>query len=203
MRQSSLHAVERSMQKMLLEIDPESRAAGELREGISGTPARVAKMYNEYLSGYETVPEDLLSKTFSDDVIERYDGMVIIRDIPVFSLCEHHLLPFFGVCHIGYIPSDGSVPGLSKFARLVEAFSRRLQIQERLTQQILDAIMEGLGPRGCAVLVEATHTCMIARGARAIGSLTVTSALGGFFLERPHVKQEFLDLLSRERRSLC
>lgn len=150
------------------------------REGVLETPARVTKAYGELFAGYTQDPREILSKTFRE--VGGYDDIVLVRDIPFFSHCEHHMVPFFGKAHIAYLPHDGVV-GLSKLARLVEAFARRLQTQETLTAQIIDALNENLGPRGAAVLLEAEHMCMTMRGVRAHGVKTVTHRFTGVFAE--------------------
>jgi GTP cyclohydrolase I len=150
------------------------------REGVLETPARVTRAYGELFAGYTQDPSEILSKTFRE--VGGYDDIVLVRDIPFFSHCEHHMVPFFGKAHIAYLPLDGVV-GLSKLARLVEAFARRLQTQEKLTAQIIDALNENLGPRGAAVLLEAEHMCMTMRGLRAHGVKTVTHRFTGVFAE--------------------
>jgi GTP cyclohydrolase I len=150
------------------------------------------KAYQELTSGYDQVARDVFT-TFD---AEGYDEMVIVRDIPLVSLCEHHLLPFIGRAHVGYIPRD-RIAGLSKFKRLVDVFARRLQVQERLTRQVLDTMVEVLAPRGAMVIVEAEHTCMTIRGVQAPGSLTVTSAVQGDFLDDPEARHEFLVLIGK------
>ncbi len=150
------------------------------REGVLETPARVTKAYGELFAGYTQDPKEILSKTFRE--VGGYDDIVLVRDIPFFSHCEHHMVPFFGKAHIAYLPHDGVV-GLSKLARLMEAFARRLQTQETLTAQIIDALNENLGPRGAAVLLEAEHMCMTMRGVRAHGVKTVTHRFTGVFAE--------------------
>ena len=146
------------------------------REGLLDTPARVARAYAETFAGLRMSPEEVLSVTFSI----AHDEMIIVRDIEVYSTCEHHLVPFHGVAHVGYIPAkDGRVTGLSKIARLVEVFARRPQVQERLTTQIADALVEHLGAQGVIVVVECEHLCMSMRGVRKPGSRTITSAVRG------------------------
>ena len=146
------------------------------REGLQDTPARVARAYGEFFAGLALDPAEVLSKTFEID----HDEMIIVRDIEVYSMCEHHLVPFHGVAHVGYIPSmDGRVTGLSKLARLVEMYARRPQVQERLTTQIADALVEHLGVQGVIVVVECEHLCMSMRGIRKPGSRTITSAVRG------------------------
>lgn len=162
------------------------------REGLKDTPARVARMYEEICAGMGQSPKEHLEKTFAADSNE----MVIEKDITFHSSCEHHLMPFFGKVHIGYIP-DGKVVGLSKLARTVEVYARRLQIQELMTAQIADAIMEYLQPKGVIVMVEAEHMCMSMRGVKKPGSQTVTLATRGRFLEDEGIKNTFLNLVSR------
>lgn len=144
------------------------------REGLKNTPKRVAKMYEEILAGYNDSAEKHLVL-----FTEKYDEMIIVKDIPFYSLCEHHMLPFFGKAHVAYIPGNEKVTGLSKLARIVDVYAKRLQLQERLTEQIADAIMENLHAKGVMVVVEAQHLCMIMRGVKKPGSYTVTSAVKG------------------------
>jgi GTP cyclohydrolase I len=161
------------------------------REGLVDTPARVARAYAETFAGLRMTPEDVLSTTFSI----AHDEMIIVRDIEVYSTCEHHLVPFHGVAHVGYIPArDGRVTGLSKIARLVEVFARRPQVQERLTTQIADALVEHLEAQGVIVVVEAEHLCMSMRGVRKPGSRTITSAVRGQ-LRDPATRAEAMSLL--------
>jgi GTP cyclohydrolase I len=160
------------------------------REGLLKTPNRVARAYGELMAGLQDDPKRHLKTVFS----ERYDEVVLLRDIEFHSLCEHHLLPFTGKAHVAYLP-DGKVVGLSKLARLVEGFARRPQVQERLTTQIADALMEELSPIGAACVIEATHTCMTMRGARKHGAIMVTSALRGIFKENPSSRAEILSLM--------
>lgn len=159
------------------------------REGLLDTPARVVKSWGALYGGYKQNPEEILGRVFEAG---KYDQMVILRDIEMYSTCEHHMLPFFGKAHIAYIPND-KVVGLSKLARLVECFSRRLQIQERLTQQIADALNEHLLPQGTGVIIEAKHFCMISRGINKQNSVMTTSHLTGVF-KNPGVKEEFFKL---------
>lgn len=164
------------------------------REGLLGTPARVARMYEEVFSGISGSPDRHL-KIFNENHNEE---LVIVRDIPLFSMCEHHLLPFMGKAHIAYIPGEGKILGLSKLARIVDCFAKRPQLQERLTAQIADFIYEGdLKPRGVAVVIEAEHLCMTMRGARAAGSETQTSALRGTLRSDAKTRAEVMTLLSR------
>ncbi|WP_424767029.1 GTP cyclohydrolase I FolE [Paenibacillus sp. sgz302251] len=160
------------------------------REGLLETPARVTRMYEEIFAGYEVDPREVLGVTFD----EQHEELVIVKDIVYYSQCEHHMAPFFGKVHIGYIPS-GKIAGLSKFARLVEAVSRRLQVQERITSQIADILTEELQPNGVMVVVEGEHLCMCARGVKKPGSKTVTSAVRGEFRNNAALRSEFLTLL--------
>ncbi len=169
------------------------RSVGEdpNREGLKDTPKRVAKMYDELCAGYSQDPKEILSATFSTD---EYDEMIVLRDIPFASLCEHHMLPFRGKVHFAYIP-DKKVVGVSKIARLVECFARRLQIQERMTVEIGKAFEAIIKPKGVGVIVEAAHECMIVRGIKKEGSKMVTSYLGGVLREKPEAREEFLKLV--------
>lgn len=162
------------------------------REGLLETPARVTRMYEEIFAGYSVDPRDVLGVTFD----EQHEELVIVRDIVYYSQCEHHMAPFFGKAHIGYIPS-GKIAGLSKLARLVEAVTRRLQVQERITSQIADILDEELSPHGVMVVVEGEHLCMCARGVKKPGSQTVTSAVRGEFRTSPALRSEFLALLKQ------
>ncbi|MEU9343467.1 GTP cyclohydrolase I FolE [Streptomyces sp. NPDC048278] len=177
---------ENAVRELLLAVgeDPD-------REGLRATPARVAQAYRELLAGMRQEPEDVLATTFELS----HDEMVLVKDIEIVSLCEHHLLPFRGTAHVGYIPAeDGKVTGLSKLARLVDVYTRRLQIQERLTGQIADALMRILHARGAIVVVEAEHMCMSARGIRKPGARTTTSAVRGQ-LRRPATRAEAMSLI--------
>ena len=165
------------------------------REGLLKTPERVSKALAFMTSGMNTNPSEILtSALFTED----NDEMVIVRDIEVFSLCEHHMLPFFGKAHVAYIP-DGKIVGLSKIPRVVDAFSRRLQVQERLTEQIRDCIQDTLHPKGVAVVIEAQHLCMQMRGVEKQGCVTTTSAFTGAFLEDPKTRLELLNLINRSK----
>ncbi len=166
------------------------------REGLLETPARVAKAYREFYAGYEEDPAAILDRVF--DEAGGYDDIVLLRDIPFHSHCEHHMVPFIGNAHIAYLPKDGVV-GLSKLARLVDAYARRLQMQERLTQQIADAIETGLQPRGVAVLIEAEHHCVSMRGARKSGVSTVTTSFKGVFSTDRDERARFLQLVEGRR----
>lgn len=162
------------------------------REGLLETPARVVRMYEEIFAGYSVDPKDVLGVTFD----EQHEELVIVRDIVYYSQCEHHMAPFFGKAHIGYLPS-GKIAGLSKLARLVEAVTRRLQVQERITSQLADIMEETLSPHGVMVVVEGEHLCMCARGVKKPGSKTVTSAIRGEFRESAALRSEFLALLKQ------
>jgi len=161
------------------------------REGLRETPGRYVKALAEYTKGYSINPAELL-KVFGDGA-EGYDQMVVVRDIPVYSLCEHHLAPFFGTATLAYLP-HGKVVGLSKLARVVDAYARRLQVQERLTTQVADLIHQELQPQGVGVVVRCRHLCMEARGIKASGTSTVTSALRGALKDKPEAREEFLRL---------
>jgi len=163
------------------------------RDGLKETPDRVLRSLREMTSGYRQSPEVILSRVFEGD---GYDEIVILRDIPFTSLCEHHLLAFSGVVDVGYLPSD-KVVGLSRLARLVDCFSHRLQVQERLTKQIADAIREHLSTKGVAVVVRAEHSCMSCRGVRKPGSQMITSVMTGVFRDIPAARQEFLALVGK------
>ncbi|WP_052168757.1 GTP cyclohydrolase I FolE [Actinoalloteichus spitiensis] len=162
------------------------------REGLVETPARVARAYREMFAGLHTDPDAVLSKTFD----ESHEELVLVRDIPMFSNCEHHLLPFHGVAHVGYIPNErGQVTGLSKLARLVDLYSRRPQVQERLTSQVADALVRRLAPRGVIVVIEAEHLCMTVRGVRKPGARTTTSAVRGLLRSSASSRAEALNLM--------
>jgi GTP cyclohydrolase I len=161
------------------------------RDGLKETPARVARMYAEIFSGLRQEPEDVLTTTFDIG----HDELVLVRDIEVWSHCEHHLVPFFGKAHVGYIPArDGRITGLSKLARLVDVFARRPQVQERLTTQVADALVRVLAPRGVVVVFECEHLCMAMRGVRKPGSVTTTSAVRGQ-LREPATRAEAMSLI--------
>jgi len=163
------------------------------REGLQRTPERVARSLAALTSGYATDVRDVVGQGVFE---ERSDQMVMVRDIEMYSLCEHHLLPFFGKVHVAYVP-DGRIIGLSKLPRIVEVFARRLQVQERLTQQIADAVCEVLQPRGVGVVIEAAHLCMMMRGVEKQNSSTITSALRGVFRDDARTREEFLRLAHR------
>ena len=168
------------------------------REGLQKTPERVEKALRFLTHGYEQDVDDLVNDAL---FTVEYDEMVIIRDIEVYSLCEHHLLPFFGKAHVAYIP-NGKVVGLSKIPRLVDMFARRLQVQERLTVQIAEAIEEKLRPRGVGVVIEAMHFCMLMRGVEKQNSLAVSSCMRGAFREQQQTREEFLSLIKKRHPTL-
>ncbi len=163
------------------------------RQGLKATPDRVSRALRELTDGYGVRPEDVIADAIFD---QDYDEMVVVKGINFYSLCEHHMLPFFGQVHVGYLPK-GKVVGLSKIPRLVEVFSRRLQIQERMTRQIAEALNEGLAPRGVGVVVEARHLCMEMRGVETPGGRMLTSCMLGTFRRDPRTRAEFLDLVRR------
>jgi GTP cyclohydrolase I len=169
------------------------RAIGEdpEREGLRGTPRRIAAMYAELFSGLHRDPGEYLRVGFED---EHHHEMVVLKDIPFYSLCEHHLLPFHGVAHVGYVP-NGRIVGISKLARVVETLARRPQVQERLTSQIADLLLEELQAKGAAVVIEAEHLCMTMRGVKKPGSVMVTSAMRGLFRDDARTRSEFLSLI--------
>ena len=165
------------------------------RDGLRDTPARVARAYREMFGGLYTDPDSVLNTMFDED----HDEMVIVKEIPMYSTCEHHLVSFHGVAHVGYIPGkDGRVTGLSKIARLVDLYAKRPQVQERLTSQIADAMVNKLDPRGVIVVVEAEHLCMAMRGVRKPGAVTTTSAVRGQFKTDAASRAEALDLILRK-----
>jgi GTP cyclohydrolase IA len=177
--------VKRAVQDLILALgeDPD-------REGLRDTPRRIVQMYDEIFAGLDVDPAEYLSVQFGTG----HDEMVILRDIPFYSMCEHHFLPFHGVAHVGYIP-EGSVVGISKIARVVEGFAKRPQLQERLTGQVADCIMQAVNPDGVAVVIEAEHLCMTMRGVRKQGSRMVTSAMRGGFRRQSVTRAEFLSLV--------
>ena len=182
--------IERAVREILVAVgeDPD-------REGLRDTPARVARMYAELFSGLHDDPGQHLQKFFS----EKYDEMVLVRDISFNSMCEHHMLPFSGVAHIGYIP-NGKVVGLSKLARVVESISHRPQVQERMTEEIANLLVDELDVKGVAVVIEATHSCMTIRGVRKPGSICVTSAMKGVFRSNLSSRSEVMNLIYGNRR---
>ena len=190
MYDASIPRVKVSIQEIL-------RAIGEdpNREGLQDTPNRVASMYSEIFGGYCVNPIEILKRSFTES--DDYGQLVMVRNIAFFSHCEHHMVPFFGVAHVGYIPAKGRVIGISKFARLVECFSQRLQIQERMTMQIANTIEEVASPMGVMVVIEAEHLCMKMRGVKNPCADTVTSAAKGVFLTEPEARAEFLALMRK------
>jgi GTP cyclohydrolase I len=186
-----LPRIEHAVREILLAVgeDPD-------REGLRDTPARVARALNEQFSGLRLKPADVLTTVFDAD----HEEMVLVRDIELYSTCEHHLVPFFGRAHVGYIPNEnGQITGLSKLARLVDIYARRPQVQERMTSQIADAMMTTLEPRGAIVIIEAEHLCMSMRGVRKPGAKTVTSAVRGIFLNSESTRAEAMSLLTGRR----
>jgi len=186
-----LPRIEHAVREILLAIgeDPD-------RDGLKDTPARVARAYQEQFAGLSLQPADVLTTVFDAD----HEDMVLVRDIELYSTCEHHLVPFFGRAHVGYIPNEkGQITGLSKLARLVDLYARRPQVQERMTSQIADALMETLEPRGVIVIIEAEHLCMSMRGVRKPGAKTVTSAVRGSFLSSDSTRAEAMSLLTERR----
>jgi GTP cyclohydrolase I len=183
--------IERAVREILAAIgeDPD-------RDGLVDTPARVARAYAEQFSGLSQDPEDVLGTVFDAD----HDELILVRDIEVYSTCEHHLVPFFGRAHVAYIPNEkGQITGLSKLARLVDVYARRPQVQERMTSQIADALMRVLEPRGALVVIEAEHLCMSMRGVRKPGAKTVTSAVRGSIRDNPSTRAEAMSLLLQHR----
>mgnify|MGYP000993852642 FL=1 len=164
------------------------------REGLKATPDRVAQMYAEVFSGLEKDPHSHLEVFFT----EPHEEMVMLKDIPIYSMCEHHLLPFYGVAHVAYIPRKGKITGLSKLARVVEGYAKRPQLQERLTSQIADTILEVLQPRGVIVVIEAEHMCMSLRGVKKPGTRTLTSAVRGVFQTNEATRAEAFALIRKE-----
>ena len=183
--------IERAVREILLAIGEDPN-----REGLVDTPARVARMYAEQFAGLRQRPEDVLTTVFDSE----HDEIVLVRDIEMYSMCEHHLVPFFGKAHIGYIPNGkGEITGLSKLARLVDLYARRPQVQERMTCQVADALMHSLEPRGVIVVLEAEHLCMSMRGVRKPGAKTVTSAVRGVFRDQARTRAEAMSLLFGHR----
>lgn len=185
----NLEIVEKNIASILAEIGEDTK-----REGLLKTPKRVAKAYEFLTKGYQkNIDEVLNGAVFSED----YDEMVIVKDIDYYSLCEHHMIPFYGKVHVAYIP-NGKIVGISKIPRIVDVFARRLQIQERMTQQIADTINDALHPQGVAVVCEGYHMCMMMRGVQKQNSITTTSAMRGIFRESQRTRAEFLNLIARK-----
>ena len=182
--------IEKLVQQLLKELGEDPH-----REGLERTPERVAKAYRYLTSGYEKKVDEILNDAL---FVEEYDEMVVVKDIDFASLCEHHLLPFIGKAHVAYMPRK-KIVGLSKIPRLVEMFSRRLQVQERLTTQIANSLNDALQPRGVAVVMEAVHLCMLVRGVEKQNSKAVTSAMLGAFRDRPETRAEFMELIKAGR----
>jgi GTP cyclohydrolase I len=183
--------IERAVREILLALGEDPQ-----RDGLLNTPARVARMYAEQFAGLRQRPEDVLTTVFDSE----HDEIVLVRDIEVYSMCEHHLVPFFGKAHIGYIPNDkGEITGLSKLARLADVYARRPQVQERMTCQIADALMRIIEPRGVIVVLECEHLCMSMRGVRKPGATTVTSAVRGTFRKEARTRAEAMSLLFGNR----
>ncbi len=186
-----LQRIERAVTEILLAVGEDPA-----RDGLRDTPARVARALSEQFSGLRMKPEEVLTTVFDAD----HEEMVLVRDIELYSTCEHHLVPFFGRAHVGYIPNEkGQITGLSKLARLVDLYARRPQVQERMTSQIADALMANLEPRGVIVIIEAEHLCMSMRGVRKPGAKTVTSAVRGSFLNSESTRAEAMSLLADRR----
>ena len=186
-------AVEFDREKVVKAVEMLLEGVGEDvdRPGLKETPQRVARLYEEILSGADKDPTEIV-KSFKS---ENYDEMVLVKDIPFYSLCEHHLLPFLGKAHVAYIPSGDRITGISKLARVVEMHARRLQVQERMTAQIADGLVRALNPKGVLVVVEAEHLCMTMRGVQKPGSRTVTSVVRGLFRENPATRSEAMSLV--------
>lgn len=166
------------------------------REGLKGTPRRVAEFYAEALAGMKCGPDDVLKVYYQQ---EEHEEIVLVKDIPMYSLCEHHLLPFFGNVHVAYIPKRDRLLGISKLVRVVDMFAHRLQVQERLTKQIADTIMQAAKPHGAMVVIEAEHLCMTMRGVKKPGAKMVTSAMRGIFLRDARTRAEALSLIQKQR----
>ncbi len=181
--------IERAVREILLAVGEDPG-----REGLKATPRRVANMYAELLEGMQHEPSEHLRSIFH----EKYDEVVLLRDIPFFSICEHHMMPFIGTANVAYLP-DGKVLGVSKIARIVDCFAKRLQLQERLTAQVADFLMDNLKPKGVSVVIEASHSCMTIWGIRKPNSEMVTSALRGLFKTDPRSRAEVLGLMHKNR----
>lgn len=181
--------IEKAVREILLAVgeDPD-------REGLADTPRRMAKMYEEIFSGLHEDPAKHLAIFFQD---EKYEELVLVKDIPFYSVCEHHLVPFFGKAHVAYLPKNGRLTGLSKLARVVETVAKRPQLQERITSTVADTIMEKLEPYGVIVVIEAEHMCMTMRGVKKPGSMTVTSAVRGLFRTDPKSRAEVMSMINK------
>lgn len=184
-----MERIERAVSDILAAIGEDAD-----REGLRDTPQRVARMYAELLAGVAQDPSEHIGSIFH----ETYDEIVLLKDIPFYSMCEHHLMPFIGKAHVAYLP-NGKVLGISKLARVVDGFARRLQLQERLTDQIADFLMQKLSPQGVSVVLEASHSCMTIRGVRKPGAVMVTSALRGIFKKDPRSRSEVLSLIHGDK----
>jgi len=182
--------IEKAFREIIIAIgeDPD-------REGLKETPSRVARMYEEIFSGLSKDPRRHMKVTFTE---EEHDELVLVKDIPFYSMCEHHFVPFMGKAHVGYIPQDGNVVGLSKLARVVEEVAKRPQLQERITSKVANIIMEEIGPRGVIVVIEAEHLCMSMRGVKKPGSKTVTSAVRGIFKSNSKSRSEAMSLINNK-----
>lgn len=189
MREINLSRIEQAVRSILEAIgeDPD-------REGLKDTPKRVAKMYEELFWGLNKDPKEYFETIFN----EEHEELVLVKDIPFYSMCEHHLVPFYGHAHIAYLPKSGKVAGLSKLARAVEAVSKRPQLQERITAQVADTILETLDPKGVFVVLEAEHMCMTMRGVKKPGSKTVTMATRGLFKEDASLRREVLQMIGKD-----
>ncbi len=185
--------IEESIKKILLEIEKDNAvdSNGELREGLKNTPKRVVDSWKELYSGYDKDPKKALNSTFNG---EGYDGIVLLKDIEFYSTCEHHMLSFTGKAHVAYIPTDRIV-GISKLARIVEVYARRLQNQERITTQVADALEKHLKPLGAAVIIEASHACMGCRGVKKSHAIMSTSAMRGVFFDKAEARAELMQLI--------
>jgi len=185
--------IEESIKKILLEIEKDSAvdSNGKLREGLRNTPKRVVESWKELYSGYNQDPKETLNATFNG---EGYDGIVLLKDIDFYSTCEHHMLSFQGAAHVAYIPTDRIV-GISKLARIVDMYARRLQNQERITTQVADALEKHLKPLGAAIIIEAKHECMGCRGIKKSNATMTTSAMRGVFFDKAEARSELMDLI--------
>lgn len=181
--------IEKAVKEILVAIGEDPK-----REGIKDTPARVARMYSELFSGLHNDPAKDITVFHNED----HEEMIMVRDIPFYSMCEHHFVPFFGKAHIVYIPKKGHITGLSKLVRVLEVFAKRPQVQERLTSQVADLLMKKINPQGVLVIIEAEHLCMSMRGVKKPGSVTTTSAVRGIFRKNPATRAEALSLIMKK-----